>query len=48
MERSNVWVGRGAPIDDDGTWLSGMTEEEKREQEEMGEEGKEESEEESE
>jgi len=48
MERSNVRVGRGAPIDYDGIWLSGMTEEEKREQEEMDEEDKEESEEESE
>ncbi len=28
MERSNVRVGRGAPIDDDGIWLSGMMEEE--------------------
>ena len=46
MERSNVRVGRGAPIDCDGIWLSGMTEEEKREQEEMDEENKEESEEE--
>jgi hypothetical protein len=46
MERSNVRVGRGAPIDDDGIWLSGMTEEE-REQEETDEEDKEESEEES-
>ncbi|MBV5280603.1 MAG: hypothetical protein J0651_05045 [Actinobacteria bacterium] len=48
MERSNVRVGRGAPIDYDGIWLSGMTEEEKQEQEEMDEEDKEESEEESE
>ena len=46
MERSNICVGRGAPIDDDGIWLSGMTEEE-REQEETDEEDKEESEEES-
>ena len=48
MERSNVRVGRGALIDDDGIWLSGMMEEGKREQDEMDEEDKEESEEESE
>jgi hypothetical protein len=48
MERSNDRVGRGAPIGDDGIWLSGMTEEEKQQQEEMDEEDKEESEEESE
>ena len=47
MERSNVRVGRGALIDDDGIWLSGMMEEGKREQDEMDEEDKEESEEES-
>ena len=47
MERSNVRVGRGAPIDDDGIWLSGTTEKE-REQEETDEEDEEESEEESE
>ncbi len=40
MERSNVRVGHGAPIDNDGIWLSGMTEEE-QEQEEMDEEDKE-------
>jgi hypothetical protein len=44
MERSNVRVGRGAPIDDDGIWLSGTTEKE-REQEETDEEDEEESEE---
>jgi hypothetical protein len=26
MERSTVWVGRGAPLDDDGMWLSGRAE----------------------
>ncbi len=41
MERSNVRVGRGAPIDDDGIWLSGMTAEENREQEETEEESEE-------
>jgi hypothetical protein len=46
MERSKVCVGHGAPIDDDGIWLSGMTEEE-LEQEETDIEDKEESEEES-
>ena len=29
MERSNVRIGRGAPIDDDGIWLSGLTSEER-------------------
>ena len=29
MERSNVRVGRGAPIDYDGIWLSGLTSEER-------------------
>ncbi len=48
MERSNVRVGLGAPIDDDGIWLSGMTAEENWEQEEMDKEDKEKSEEESE
>ena len=42
MERSNVRVGRGAPIDDHGIWLSGMTEEE-QEQEETNTEDEEES-----
>ncbi len=47
MERSNVRVGRGAPIDNDSVWLSGTMEKE-REQEETDEEDEEESEEESE
>ena len=46
MERSNVLVGRGAPIDDDGIWMSRMIEEEQG-QEETDEEDQEESEEES-
>ena len=29
MERSNIRIGRGAPIDDDGIWLSGLTSEER-------------------
>jgi hypothetical protein len=32
MERSNVCIGRGAPIGDDGIWLSGRTEEEGEEE----------------
>jgi hypothetical protein len=43
MERSNVRVGRGTPIDEDGIWLSGLRTEE-REHEEMEEDGEEESE----
>ena len=42
MERSNVRVGRGAPIDEDGIWLSGLTAEE-REHEEMEEDGEQQS-----
>ena len=42
MERSNVRVGRGAPIDDDGIWLSGMTEKEWDEEEEKDNEDEEE------
>jgi hypothetical protein len=33
MERSNVLVGRGAPIDDDGIWMSRMIEEEQGQEE---------------
>ena len=33
MTRTNVRVGRGAPIDYDGIWLSGMTEEEREHEE---------------